>query len=60
MFGTVTIHQPEMKFKDFGIYRSFYCGLCRSLKHRYGLSGQSTLSYDMTFLAHEFLCGLCS
>ena len=51
MFGTVTIHQPEMKFKDFGIYRSFYCGLCRSLKHRYGLSGQSTLSYDMTFLA---------
>lgn len=51
MFGTVTIHQPEMKFKDYGIYRSFYCGLCRSLKHRYGLSGQSTLSYDMTFLA---------
>ena len=51
MFGTITIHQPEMKFKDFGIYRSFYCGLCRSLKHRYGISGQSTLSYDMTFLA---------
>ena len=51
MFGTITIHQPEMKFKDFGIYRSFYCGLCRSLKRRYGLSGQSTLSYDMTFLS---------
>ena len=51
MFGTVTIHQPEMKFKDYGIYRSFYCGLCRSLKHRYGPAGQATLSYDMTFLA---------
>ena len=51
MFGTVTIHQPEMKFKDFDVYRSFYCGVCRSLKHRHGLSGQSTLSYDMTFLA---------
>ena len=51
MFGTVVIHQPEMKFKDFEIYRSFYCGLCRSLKKRYGLSGQSSLSYDMTFLA---------
>ena len=51
MFGTVTIHQPELKFKDFDLYRSFYCGVCRSLKHRRGLSGQSTLSYDMTFLA---------
>lgn len=51
MFGTVIIHQPELKFKDYEIYRSFYCGLCRSLKHRYGLSGQTTLSYDMAFLA---------
>lgn len=51
MFGTVTIHQPELKFKDFDVYRSFYCGVCRSLKQRHGLSGQSTLSYDMTFLA---------
>ena len=51
MFGTVTIHQPELKFKDYEIYRSFYCGLCRSLKKRYGPAAQSTLSYDMTFLA---------
>ena len=51
MFGTVTIHQPELKFKDYEIYRSFYCGVCRSLKKHYGPAGQSTLSYDMTFLA---------
>lgn len=50
MFGYITVNQPEMKFKDFALYRSFYCGLCRSLKTRYGLAGQTTLSFDMTFL----------
>ncbi len=51
MFGYVTIHRPELKIKDEQCYRAFYCGLCRSLRDRYGRSGQTTLSYDMTFLA---------
>ena len=51
MFGYVTIHRPELKIKDEQRYRAFYCGLCRSLRDRYGRSGQTTLSYDMTFLA---------
>lgn len=50
MFGYVTVNKPEIKFKDFDMYRSFYCGLCRELKERYGLSGQITLTYDMTFV----------
>ena len=50
MFGYITINRPELKIRDEQRYRAFYCGLCRSLKKRYGLSGQSTLSYDMTFL----------
>ncbi|MDO5136160.1 MAG: DUF5685 family protein [Eubacteriales bacterium] len=50
MFGYVIINKPEMKFKDFEVYRSFYCGLCRILKERYGVSGQLTLTYDMTFV----------
>ena len=50
MFGYVVLNKPEIKFKDFDMYRSFYCGLCRELKERYGLSGQITLTYDMTFV----------
>lgn len=51
MFGYVVVNKPELKFKEFDIYRGYYCGLCRSLKKRYGIAGQITLTYDMTFLA---------
>ncbi len=50
MFGYLIINKPEMKFREFDIYRSYYCGLCRALKQEYGLRGQITLSYDLTFL----------
>ena len=50
MFGYIVLNKPEIKFKDFDIYRSFYCGLCRELRERFGVSGQMTLSYDMTFV----------
>lgn len=50
MFGYVVMNKPEIKFKDYDMYRSFYCGLCRELKRKYGGSGQLTLSYDMTFV----------
>ena len=50
MFGYVVINKPELKFKEFDVYKSFYCGLCYSLRSRYGFVGQFTLSYDMTFL----------
>lgn len=50
MFGYISINKPEMKFKDFDVYHSFYCGLCKELKVRHGRRGQMTLSYDMAFL----------
>lgn len=50
MFGYIGINQAEMKFKDFDIYHSYYCGLCRSLREAGGRKGQLSLSYDMTFL----------
>ena len=49
MFGYVTIHEPELKVKDFRKYKAYYCGLCRTLKEEYGFAGQMTLTYDMTF-----------
>lgn len=50
MFGYVTIDKPELKVKEFYRYKSYYCGLCRTLKEEYGFRGRMTLSYDMAFL----------
>lgn len=50
MFGYIIINKGDMKFKEFDIYHSYYCGLCDALKQRYGKAGQLSLSYDMTFL----------
>jgi len=50
MFGYIIVNKAELKFKEFDIYHSYYCGLCQVLKERYGKRGQLTLSYDMTFV----------
>ena len=57
MFGYVTIQKPELKIKDFTRYQGYYCGLCRSLRTRHGVTGSLTLNYDMVFLA-ALLTGL--
>lgn len=51
MFGYITVHKDELKIKDYDRYRAYYCGVCHSLRHKYGITGMATLSYDMTFLA---------
>ena len=50
MYGYIVVDQPELKFREFDKYRSYYCGLCDSLAEAHGLKGQISLSYDMTFL----------
>lgn len=50
MFGYVIVNKAELKFKEYDVYRSYYCGLCHALRDKYGLKGSATLSYDMTFL----------
>ena len=50
MFGYITINKQEMKYKDFDLYQSFYCGFCKELKEKFGRAGQLSVSYDMTFL----------
>lgn len=51
MFGYVIVNKGELKMKDFDTYQSFYCGLCQTLKQEYGRIGQTSLNFDMTFLA---------
>ncbi len=50
MFGYVVMNRPEMKIKDYYMYRSFYCCLCRELRERSRITGQLTLTSDMTFV----------
>lgn len=50
MFGYIIPNYDELKVRELKEYRQYYCGLCRCLKERYGLKGQITLTYDMTFL----------
>lgn len=50
MFGYIIVNKAEMKFKEFDRYHAYYCGLCRKLREKYGVAGQLSLSYDMTFL----------
>lgn len=51
MLGYVRAYRPEMKFKDYDLYKGVYCSLCKSIGKRYGLIARLTLSYDFTFLA---------
>ncbi|MBP1744070.1 MAG: hypothetical protein H6Q58_1048 [Firmicutes bacterium] len=37
--------------KDYEKFRSYYCGLCKSIKKNIGNLPRFTLNYDMTFLA---------
>ncbi|MCR5101400.1 MAG: DUF5685 family protein [Butyrivibrio sp.] len=50
MFGYISINKPELKFREYDIYKSYYCGFCEVLKDNFGRSGQLTLSYDLTFM----------
>ncbi len=51
MFGYVVVNKPEMKIREYEKYCSYYCGLCKTLQNKYGIWGQLSLNYDMTFLA---------
>lgn len=51
MFGYVKAYKPELRIKEWEMYKAVYCSLCRSLGKSYGLMARFTLSYDFTFLA---------
>lgn len=51
MFGYVVPDKPELKIKEYELYKSYYCGICHSIKRRYGNIPRLTLTYDSTFLA---------
>lgn len=50
MFGYVVADLEQLDDNQKEIYRSYYCGLCRSLKNQFGNFGRLTLNYDMAFM----------
>lgn len=51
MLGYVKAYKPELRIKEFEMYKAVYCSLCRHLGKEYGFLTRFTLSYDFTFLA---------
>lgn len=50
MFGYLRPYKPELKMKDFAVYKAVYCGLCHTLGRRYGFLSRMILSYDATLM----------
>ena len=51
MLGYVKAFKPEMKMKDYELYKGIYCSLCRALGRNYSPIAQLFLSYDFAFAA---------
>lgn len=51
MFGYIRVYKPELRLKEWEMYKSVYCALCKKLGRDYGIFARLTLSYDFTFLA---------
>lgn len=57
MFGYIMPEKPELKIKEFDIYRAYYCGVCKAIGKRHGQLKRLTLTYDAAFLA-MLLCSV--
>ena len=51
MFGYLTTDFPNLYVKDTVLYKSAYCGLCKSIGWVCGTKGRFLLNYDLTFLS---------
>lgn len=51
MFGYVRPAPERMTAEERELFRAMYCGLCHTLKRRYGQVARWILNYDLTFLA---------
>ena len=55
MFGYIRAYKPEMRIKEFDMYKAVYCSLCKELGKSYGPLARLTLSYDFAFLGVLFM-----
>lgn len=50
MFGYIVPDKPELKIKEYELFRTYYCGVCKSLGRNLGVLSRFTLNYDTVFL----------
>jgi len=50
MFGYIMPDKPELKIKEFELFRGYYCGLCKSMGRSFGTVSRFALNYDSVFL----------
>ena len=50
MFGYVTPLKPELKIREYEMFRGYYCGVCMHIKKKFGNIPRFALNYDMAFL----------
>lgn len=51
MFGYVEPDKPELKIREFEVFRGYYCGVCKSIAKKFGQVPRVVLNYDLAFLA---------
>lgn len=51
MFGYVQYDKPYLYIKDFELYKSMYCGVCKGIGETCGQVARLGLSYDAAFLS---------
>lgn len=51
MFGYVKPNLPYLYNKDDTLYKSLYCGVCKSIGAHFGTAARFTLTYDVAFLS---------
>lgn len=50
MFGYIMPDKPELKIKEYELFRGYYCGLCKSMGRSFGTLSRFMLNYDSAFL----------
>lgn len=50
MFGYINPLKSELKIREYDYFKSYYCGLCYSIKENFGNIPRFTLNYDLTFI----------
>jgi hypothetical protein len=50
MFGYIMPDKPELKMKEYELFRAYYCGVCKSMGRSFGPISRFALSYEAVFL----------
>jgi hypothetical protein len=50
MFGYIMPDKPELKMKEYELFRAYYCGVCKSMGRSFGPISRFALNYEAVFL----------